>query len=73
MRLGRYGRNPMWPVTGLVAVVYGLGVAFGGALWGEQNSGTWLMAGAAVVGLLFVVFMVIPFVWWMVKGSPNTG
>ena len=45
--------------TGLLAVVYGLGVAFLPDL-GILNS-LWLWVGAAVVGVMFVVFLVIPF------------
>ena len=45
--------------TGLLAVVYGFGVAFLPDL-GVFNS-IWLWVGAAVVGVMFVVFLVIPF------------
>lgn len=45
--------------TAIVAVVYGLGVAF--LDLGPTGNQWWLMIGAAVVGILFVVFMVIPF------------
>lgn len=45
--------------TGLLAVIYGFGVAFLPDL-GLLNT-LWLWVGAAVVGVMFVVFLVIPF------------
>ena len=36
------------------------GVAFRSTLWGEDPTGTWLMWGAAVVGLLFLVLLLVP-------------
>lgn len=45
--------------TGLLAVIYGFGVAFLPDL-GLLNT-LWLWGGAAVVGVMFVVFLVIPF------------
>ncbi|WP_347348721.1 hypothetical protein [Nigerium sp.] len=47
-------------IVGIVAVVYGLGVAFGAMVFGEAWPSWWLMGGALVVGLLWVVFMVVP-------------
>ncbi len=55
-------------VTGLLAVIYGLGVAFlpdrAGALYQ-----VWLFAGAAIVGVLFIVCLVIPFVRRVMSSS----
>ena len=47
-------------IVAIVAVVYGVGVAFGSTLWGEDSTGTWLMWGAVVVGLLFLVLLLVP-------------
>ncbi|MDO5499567.1 MAG: hypothetical protein Q4F67_07800 [Propionibacteriaceae bacterium] len=47
-------------VTGLLAVLYGFGVAFGTPLWGESFARFWLWAGALVVGVLFVWFIAVP-------------
>ena len=46
-------------IVGIVAVVYGLGVAFGAMVFGDAWPSWWLMGGALVVGLLWVVFMVV--------------
>lgn len=49
-------------VTGLLAVIYGFGVAFGDGIWGEAFASVWLFGGAAVVGVLFVLFILIPWI-----------
>ncbi|WP_425309834.1 hypothetical protein AADG42_14060 [Ammonicoccus fulvus] len=49
-------------ITGLLAVIYGFGVAFGGGLWGPTVATLWLSAGAAIVGVLFVLFILIPWI-----------
>lgn len=49
-------------VTGLLAVIYGFGVAFGGAIWGSGFARTWLFVGAAIVGVLFIIFILIPWI-----------
>ncbi|MEI2777685.1 MAG: hypothetical protein V9G19_17305 [Tetrasphaera sp.] len=51
-------------VVGGAAVVYGLGVAFGGSLGGEESGfwKAWLMVGAFVILALWLVLMVIPWV-----------
>lgn len=49
-------------VTGVLAVIYGFGVAFGGELWGPTVSNWWLFVGAAIVGVLFVIFILMPFI-----------
>lgn len=48
-------------VTGLLAVIYGFGVAFLPDRDGALYQG-WLFAGAAIVGVLFIVCLVIPLV-----------
>lgn len=53
--------------TAIAAVVYGLGVAF--LDLGPTGNQWWLMIGAAVVGVLFVVFMVVPFARRLGQGS----
>ncbi len=48
-------------IVGIVAVLYGLGVAFGPSL--IDNDGlwkAWLGVGAFVVGALFLTLMVLP-------------
>lgn len=49
-------------ITGLLAVIYGFGVAFGSGLWGPTVSTWWLFGGAALVGLLFIIFILIPWI-----------
>ncbi|GAB95028.1 hypothetical protein BJY21_001690 [Kineosphaera limosa] len=46
-------------ITGLLAVIYGLGFAF----LPEDSSimQIWLVVGAVIVGVLFVVYLLIPF------------
>lgn len=53
--------SPGARLTAVLAVIYGVGVAFGPQLWDNETfwSG-WLAVGAAVVGLSFVWHMVIP-------------
>ncbi len=63
----RFGRNPGWVVTGIVAVVYGLGVSFLGDALGPRGAHLWLIWGSALVGILFLVFMVVPFLLWLVR------
>jgi hypothetical protein len=45
----------------VLAIVYGVGIAVLGEWLGEAGRAWWLMVGAAVVGLVFLVGMVIPF------------
>lgn len=52
--------TPGAAATGLAAVIYGAGVAFGDSLWGEKVAWWWLMGGAAVMAILFVAFIVWP-------------
>lgn len=52
--------TPGAALTAVVAVVYGLGVAF--LPLAEPAKSWWLFGGAAVVGVLFLLFMVVPFV-----------
>lgn len=47
-------------LAGALAVVYGFGVAFGTSLWGESVGRVWLWAGAVIVGVLFVVYILVP-------------
>lgn len=54
-------------IVGLLAVIYGLGVAFGSALLGDTMPGWWLLGGAFVVGLAWLILMVIP--WLRVRLS----
>lgn len=54
-------QQPGARITALLAVIYGLGVAFGGFLWGDTFSPAWLMWGSLVVLIAFVALMVIPF------------
>ncbi len=49
-------------ITGLFAVLYGFGVAFGEPLWGRGFAGTWLLVGGLIVGLAFAGFILGPFV-----------
>lgn len=53
-------KTPGVALTGIAAVIYGLGVAF--LDLGPTGDQWWLMVGAAVVGVLFLVFLVVPFV-----------
>lgn len=64
MRLGRYGRNPGWLALAVLAVIYGLGVAF---IPEGPSQLRWITIGSIVVGVVFVVVMVIPFVLWLVR------
>ncbi|WP_432559065.1 hypothetical protein [Granulicoccus sp. GXG6511] len=47
-------------LTAALAVLYGLGVAFGTPLWGDGFARFWLFGGAFVVGVLFLAFIVVP-------------
>lgn len=47
-------------LTGLLAIVYGLGVAFLPDTLGGLTQ-VWLWGGAIVLGVLFVVYLVVPF------------
>ncbi|AKT51912.1 hypothetical protein [Arsenicicoccus sp. oral taxon 190] len=63
--VARYGKNPGWAVTAILAILYGLGIAFGPQLGGSDAFWErWTMWGSAVVGIAFVLLMVIPFVRW---------
>lgn len=54
--------------TGLLAVIYGLGVAFlPDGLGGLKQ--VWLFGGAAVVGVLFLIYLVWPFVRRAIAGE----
>ncbi|GAA1137528.1 hypothetical protein [Ornithinicoccus hortensis] len=56
-------KTPGAQLTALLAVVYGMGVAFGPQLWDQEGFwDVWLMAGAAVVGLCFIATIVVPLV-----------
>ena len=48
-------------LTGLLAVIYGLGVAFLPDSLGTVKQ-VWLFVGAAILLVLFVTYLVIPFV-----------
>ncbi len=48
-------------LTGLLAVIYGLGVAFLPDSLGTVKQ-VWLFVGAAILLVLFVAYLVIPFV-----------
>lgn len=55
-------------LTGLLAVIYGFGVAF----LPQKDSGfyqLWLFIGAAIVGVLFVVYLLIPFIRRVMSGD----
>ncbi|WP_392466279.1 hypothetical protein ACF3NS_11980 [Arsenicicoccus cauae] len=64
--VARYGRNPGWALTAIVAMVYGLLVAFGDTM--HRDEGFWhaftIWAGLVVLAI-FVWCMVIPFVRWL--------
>jgi hypothetical protein len=55
MKLGRNGRNVGWVITALAAMVYGVGVAA-------------LSVAESPMGVLFIVFLVIPFLVWQLGG-----
>lgn len=59
-------------IVGLLAVVYGLGVAFGELLLGSAWPSWWLMGGAFVVGIAWLVLMVIPWARRRLSGEPTT-
>jgi hypothetical protein len=67
MKLGRNGRNVGWVITALAAMVYGVGVA---ALSVAESPilDTWTLWGSAAMGVLFIVFLVIPFLVWQLGG-----
>lgn len=52
--------GPGAALAGLLAVIYGFGVAFGGELWGPTVATWWLFGGAVIVGVLFVAFILVP-------------
>lgn len=55
----RWTRSPVTMLTGVLAVVYGLGVAFGdsvGLTGGALQ--TWMWVGAVVIGVLFVASLI---------------
>lgn len=55
--------TPGAQLTALLAVIYGLGVAFGPDLWDHEGFwDAWLFAGAAVVGLCFIGTILIPLI-----------
>lgn len=55
-------RTPGAALTAVLALVYGVGVALLGEVLGEAGRHAWLVWGAAIVGVVFLVGMVIPFV-----------
>ena len=59
--LGEVVRTPGAALTAVLAIVYGVGIAVLGEWLGEAGRAWWLLVGAAVVGLVFLVGMVIPF------------
>lgn len=55
----RWTRSPVTMLTGALAVVYGLGFAFGdsvGLTGGALQ--TWMWVGAVVIGVLFVASLI---------------
>lgn len=60
--------SPGARITALLAVIYGLGVAFLPTQNGPMYQ-AWLFGGAAVVGVLFVVFLLVPFLTWVLRGA----
>lgn len=55
-------------LTGVIAVVYGLGFVFlPDSLGGFQRA--WLFLGAVLVGILFVVYLLVPFVLRLLRGD----
>lgn len=56
-------------IVGLLAVIYGLGVAFGAAVLGDAWPGWWLLGGAFVVGFAWVILMVIPWARARLSGA----
>ncbi len=67
MRLGRHGRNIGWVITALAAMVYGVGVALL-SLTDSAIVEPWTLWGSAVMGVLFIAFLVIPFLVWHLGG-----
>ena len=71
--MARYGRNPGWVLTAILAMVYGMLVAFGDRLHADQ--GFWdaftIWAGLLVLAV-FVLCMVIPFARWLSSSSRQT-
>ena len=70
MRLGRYGRNIGWVITAVAAMVYGVGVALL-SLTDSAIVDTWTLWGSAVMGVLFIAFLVIPFLVWQLGGRTS--
>lgn len=64
MKIARYGRNPGWAVVAIVAIVYGVAVAF---LQGDGAGTGWVVIGAYAVGVLFIALMVVPFIVWVTR------
>ncbi len=62
-------QTPGAAVTAVLAMIYGAGVAF--LNLGDEFKSAWLMWGAAIVGVCFVVFMVVPFVRALTRGDAN--
>ncbi|WP_286955942.1 MULTISPECIES: hypothetical protein [Arsenicicoccus] len=62
----RYGRNPGWGVTAVLAIVYGMLVAFGDLLHDDRVfwDAFTIWAGLPVLAV-FVICMVIPFIRWL--------
>lgn len=60
-------KSPGAAVTAVLAVVYGLGVAF--LELEPMAKQWWLLGGAAIVGVLFVVFIVVPLVRGLLAGN----
>lgn len=58
---GSVWRSAGAQLTAVLAVIYGVGVAFGPQVWDHDGFWqAWLAVGAAVVGLSFVWTIVLP-------------